>query len=836
MPRLLATGNQTRWKDSCASSVKAGATVIASGEDPVLVYANGQLVPSGITAPTVAATITDAGGGALPAGDTYYCYCYASTQYPNFEAVQTAGGETWPKSNPSPVSASFTNTVSHNINVTVTKTTQAGIDQILIYRVGPDTTGTAAQQAPAGNLNFVGTVGNDGIAGTVTFLDNVLNPQELMEIDNYVAPQFWLTVFAGNRWYGFGNPDLDVAVTLSGTASIVAAAGTFFSGRNGQNVTFDGITTGGYDGQGTYYFKYLSDSVANVSTLSSLSDTEAVPPTGTTTMHVRGFSGTLYRSKVGNPLSWGFTENQNQGGIIVRVPQTFAQPLGAYGVAMIVLPDQQLLKLDMERPSLSVAIDFSADLEANFETAKRVVDTRYIVNAHHSQFLSQLPNGGTAVRGIDTSNFSIVQGDGGNQGPVSSEIFATLRGMMAEGDVGRRFHGVYDTRTELSAFWFKLGNDPGGLLDIDSCFLFHGPTGKWSFLRDFGVTASAAIYDPVQHKTITLLGDASGNISQGFSAGVFYNLSQSEGTVTNAPGFTSYAITPVASGGAMAGTYFDLYLGPASVVRFWFTVFGSGTAPAAPSNGILSLIALSNAQAGNVSSLATVLSMQLPDLGFTGVAADPTTHIVSATAAIAGALVGSNAGTTAFTVTTLLPSTNVTSSAALQVGTNPIGAWAMVCGANGLSEQWGRISQFTGGNQYAFDIWYNPSTNTVSTLPFSTPQIGNLFLVGLINCEAQTYFQASADKSGQPQEMWATIQNVDAANQWGRIYREFDTSTTLPPFQLQRTARQDGNPSDNWSTINIPTTLIQQFGLRIIERGFGAFRILGYTVKGIKPA
>lgn len=851
MPVTLQTGIQTRWKDSCASSVKAACTVIANGEEAVSVYANGAIVPAGIQAPTVLPVATDGGGGSLAAGYVYYCYCYASSQYPNVEADITAGGETWPKSNPSPVSVGFLNTASHSVDVTCTKTTQPGIDQILIYRVGPDNTAAAqttgaAAQAAAGNLSFVGSVANNGIAGTVTFLDNVVAPQELMELDNYPAPEFWFTVFAGNRWYGFGNPDLDASVTLANSTAITASAGTFFPGRAGQNVTFDGITSGGYDGQGTYFFKYLSDSVANVTVNADGTGLSTIGATGTTIMHVRGFSSTLYRSKEGNPFAWGFPESQNQGGVIVRVPQTFANNLGGYGVAMIVLPDQQLLKLDLERPALSVAIDFSTDLEGNFNSAKRTIDTRYIVTAQHSQFASQLPGGATAVRGIDTSNFSIVQGDGGNQGPVSEEVFQILRQIQPSGDVGRRFHGVYDTFTELSAFWFKTAIDPSGLIDIDTCLLFHGPTGKWSLLRDLDVTASAAIEDNVTHEKFTVTGNSYGQIARAFSTGTYSNLfdqtgiSQGQVTILQIPAFTTYQITINSS--VSGGQYFDIYSDPVTIDRFWFFITFSGTAPAVPQGGRLIEVA---SNSGFPSSVRVNLITAMQGAGYTSVS--QAGGVISATAPQGGPLLPSPGATAPVTITQsytpgtpeLLAGQIAISSDGSRTFTNKSGAWLLVSNADGTNEGWARISSGPGNSTplvISTDRWFNPATLAASAYPGSYPQVGQLVRIGIIDCEAQTYFQPAATQSGMPQEVWATIQNVDALNQWGRIYQEFDLTTSLAPFQLQRTTRQSGTPSDNWQTIQIPTTLVEQFGLRIIERGYGQFRLLGYTVKGIQPS
>src|SRR4051812_25854637 len=114
MSATLSTSNQTRWKDSFAASGKVGLTLRANGEEPVQVFTQDrQLVAAGFDAPTVAPTVADGGAGSLTAGYVAYAYCYASSNYANVEALVAAGGEEWPKSNPSPASATYSITASH---------------------------------------------------------------------------------------------------------------------------------------------------------------------------------------------------------------------------------------------------------------------------------------------------------------------------------------------------------------------------------------------------------------------------------------------------------------------------------------------------------------------------------------------------------------------------------------------------------------------------------------------------------------------------------------------------------------------------------------------------
>jgi hypothetical protein len=765
MPVVVSTSCQTRWKDSCAPSSQTGLTVVANGEEVVSVLTQDRtLVPAGIDAPTVAPTVSDGGTGVLPAGSVAYLYCYASSQYPGVAATTTAGGFLYPKSQPSPVSATYTITANHRNIVTCTTTNAAGIDKILVYRapaiIGadspPDYTSIVAK---AGQAFFVGMVDNNSSLATVNFIDNIPNggTQEELEVDNFTAPQAQFVVYIDPYWYMIGNFDLDVAVTLDASGNATAVANTFFIGRQGQpgireKVTFDGITTGGFDGKGTFYFKYNSDSVANVSVLDDLSDTASPGYTGTTVMHVKGFAGNLYRSKARNPFAWGYTSDVGAGDTRIRLTQTFEQTLGGYAVAMAVLPQQQILKIDLERPSHSVAINVSLqglETDTNFNQACQFIDTRYIVTAHFSQFPCLLNNGQTALRGIDTGNFAIVQGDAGGQAPVSDEIKNTLRTMEENLNYARLFHGCYDARTELSCFWIKTCNDPANLVSIDTCLLYHGPTGQWSSFRDMDVTASASIYDPVTLTTFTLVGTRSGFLCEAFAKGVF----------------TQY------------GTPFAQLLDPPV-----------NTSPP----GYLGSYGIASPQpTGFIGSWAYVI----PAI-YTYDGSNNPVYFTSATSSVV----------LMARVTSIIPA--------------------------GL------------GGGIVTDAWLDPTTNTVisPTVPFDPANQNYVLCVGLINCEAMTYFQPSATVSGQMNEMWASVENVDYQSSEtstftglvGQLYAEFDTFPYGPAISLKPDKRGDRvTDSSNWTTSNrVPSSLMTSFGIRIIERGFEDFTLRSFTLKG----
>lgn len=848
MPVTVATTTQTYWKDCWAPSSQVNLTLRSNGEEGVQVFTTTYtLVPAGMPTPTVAATIADGGSsGGLVAGNYVYLYVYASSAYPSVEADTTAGGNEWPKGQPSPVSLVYSNTASHKINVTVTTSQRADIDKILIYRnADPTITDLTYLQIveQAGQVFYVGFVENNPAVGTVTFTDAVTSLQEELEVDNFAAPQFWKCVYIDPYWYGIGNPDLAVPVTIDASGNLTATSVAFFSGRNGQLVTFDGINVGGFDGVGTFYYLYNTPTVCFVSVSADLSSQDFPGYVGTTTMRVRGFAGTLYRSKARNPFAWGYTQYQSAGSAQVRVTQQFAQEVGGYGVAMAVLPVNRQLKIDMERPSRCYAIDVSVPLESNFQQATRLLDSRYIVTAHDSQFPCLVGGTGTALRGFDTSNFAIVQSDSNDQAPISDEVFQTLRTAVTANNYGRQFHGVFDPNTELSAFWFKQSIDPDNLITIDSCLLYHGPTGMWSFLRDLDVTASVSVYDPVQLQELTLIGTASGQICQAFVPGTYSNGYSAHVTVIANPIYCSYTITVNTAGISIIDEYVDVYSTPLGVDRFYWAEINRATnPPPVPSGGRLFRCLLSvgahNSTTAIAATLATAMRTQAGYPSATSV-----TNVVTATAIADGDLPAPPAGSTApVTIVQTNPGSptgQLTTSAS--VLTNlvfppfMVGTWGLYSNPDGTGEQWFRVSgvNMTSSNIIFTDLWFNP--NTLEMLDYASPSVavGGLLTYGLIDCEGQTYFQPSDTVSGTRIELWATEQNVDTANQWVRLYSQFSATEYGSPFQLVQLPLDGGTPSANWTTSNkVPTTLVPQFGIRFIERGYGDFTMMSFTLLG----
>lgn len=847
MPDVLLVAPQTRWKDSYASSVRCQCTLRANGEEPVMVFTNnGTLVQAGFDAPTAAPTcaITAAGTGHIAAGYVAYYYVYASSQYPNVEAIITAGGETWPRSNPSPVSATFHVTPTNSsVNVTVTQTTRSDVDYILIYRTLTQTTAAeATAQGLAGNAYYVGRVTNDGVGITKVFLDDVADPTstEQLELDNYVAPEFWVTVFDGKQWWGIGNPDLNVAVTITlNVTSVIMAtdgAATFYSGRNGQIVTFDGVTFGGFDGKGSYYFKQVSTTQAAVS-LTPTGGATSIGATGTTTMRVHGFAGTLYRSKVQNPFAWGFTEYQVSGEDVLRVPQTYAFPVGGYAVAMAVMPENFLLKIDVERPNTTYVLNLQLAGRDGFENTLRKISTQFTVSSHHSQFEALLPNGGGALRGLDCWNTNVLQSDGGSQGPVDDPIYQTINLMDKSNELPRWYHGVFDPFTKLSCFWFKISDDPNDLLTIDTCAMYHGDSNQWSIMRDFDITASASVFDPVTLTTVILVGTATGQIAHAFVPDTFGNFYSADGPSSVNPlggsstynlDFSGLGIVPDNA------SYFDLP-NIEQLIRFFFSYNSAPpTAPAAPTNGIAVRVPINGA--GTLNAAMQQLVVAATANGFSG---NATVAGANLTVNLPGPPPSDYDNGTFSDVELVIIESPGDYELAFTFDDFQAGHWALITKSDGSTPQYIRISGVdVNTGLRGIDVTYNVDTNTASQNITVSMGVEPLIYTGLIECEARTYFQKNQTESQQPREIWGTFENTgyDAdVNPYGlfyRIYQEFDTdpinSTAIVPTQTETSNEAS---SMNWVARDVPTPLAPQLGYSFTNRAWTDFQMLGFQFK-----
>lgn len=537
----IISSAQQRSKDSYAASATVGLCLRSNGEETVKVIdAKGRVFLAGITPPTVAPTVADSAAGTLTNGKwVAYAYVYASTLFPFVETDNAIDGKLYPRSNASPASTGFQVGVTGGVvagaralTVTVTKTTTTEIDVIWVFRTALFASLQEAETAAAAGQMFFSTeLVNDGIAGTTSYVDDtLLDSADQVQSDNYVAPQFQFCVFYDPYWWGFGNLPFQAAASwdnshTAATAKItLTGTDTWFDGRNGQNVTLDGITTGGFDGAGTFKFLWLTSTTATL-TLDGVTPV-ALPSTGTGNVLIQGVATTLYRSKVRNPFAWGLT--QTIGDVIV--PQLYAFKVGGgLGTALATVPNNPTLKLDTEYPTSCYTLNLrSAGMESFEGTLRRISDV-YSVTAHFSQFAAVTQSGESVLWGIDFKNFAILQCDGVTQIPISGPIPKMLRSLTVDRSRQLFSHGVYDPQTELNCLWVS---SVAGLSLVNTLIYCHAPTGFWGFSNDLDVLSSASIQDTLTGARKTFVGTQTGIFGQALVPNVWSNWLPNSGVYT----------------------------------------------------------------------------------------------------------------------------------------------------------------------------------------------------------------------------------------------------------------------------------------------------------------
>lgn len=807
MPVVLSSSVQSRWKDCFAPSPRVRLTLRANGEELTqIITPQNAMVKAGFDAPTVAPVATIAGAGSLTINTFFgYRYVYASSRYPFVDNAVTGGGQLWPRSSPSAGSNIYSvGAVADSVNVTVTKTTRSDVDWIWIYRTSLNTDSALAQaDLDAGELFYIGAVANDGIAGTAVYLDNnPVDTSELLELDNYVAPTMQFCLFDGIFWWGIGNFPFDYEVTLNSTSTVTLTGfSAWFSGRDGQTATFDGITSGGYDGRGSYYFKRLTATTATMCSDPALTVAVVVPFNGTTKIHLKGFASTLYRSKPLNPFSWGKTDvTFNANGSSTSVPSQYAIKFGSGACsAMSLVGDDSYLVLSFEEPVRMVRLSLDQAGSSEFALTAKDIDTQSSFGSHFSQVLARTTTQGSAMSnlsGVDSANFDLISTGGDSSQPISDAIFQTMRTLFPDVAASRLFHSVYDAKTELTCFWVKT-KDLGGNL-IDTALMLHGPTGRWSIMPDHQVSASATIYDPQTKSTFTLLGMENGDICTGFDPATYSNMLEgaewASGVLTQATNNLSMPNirTAATSIAVVSGTT-------------WLVTAITGKARVGI-GATLDFFDVSNALlgTGTVTSVALVQAL----------AGDYYTFTVTSSA-------------------TLTTATQYSLDA-----TNANGIWMFVVPVSQTAPMyWVRLAAGVSTNSthtwtptYIYD---ETDTTGYSTLSGAGVTLtGSTGFAGVIPCRHRRYFDLDEpSKSKSLTEVWASM---DAAGtHYCRVFEEYATALVNNyRFQMSQRTLGSGTASLCWSTATlVPQSLQNSFGFEILELGYRQWRNFNYTLK-----
>lgn len=539
---IVIGNNQVRVKDCYAPAPDLNLTLRANGEETVQVMDSlGQFVRAGFDAPTVAPSLTltaiAAPGFAQP---TWICYRYvyaATTRYPLVENAITAGGDDSPRSNPSPSATININAANRGVTVQVTKAGRVDLDKIWIYRTDFYLTQAEAEQAAAeGNLYFVAAVTDDGIAGTINYLDNtlVVTGNETLETDNFPSEQFLLCVYVSPYFYGYANLPFIAPITVDATGLITLTdqwsasnldGDKWFDGRMGQLVNMEGITNGGFDGYGTYYFKWLDNFTAQLCLDRELTQNGPVNYAGTTTVIVKGPPTNLYRSKPNNPFSWGETVVIGDAAI----PRPWVHRVGGgQGTAISVVPVLNLLKVDTEGPNKTFVFNIKAQGDENFITTKQEISSDYTASNHWSQFPAKTADGDSLVWFIDNKYNVVCQSDGSTNRDVSSPVYETIRQTSLKYTDRLFAHGCYDPRTQLSVMWvttypFNYSPTYNNLTINNTTLAYHHPTDTWSLLDYRGVLCSTPLLDQDTNQQMVLVGTEDGRIGRLFAPNQYVN-------------------------------------------------------------------------------------------------------------------------------------------------------------------------------------------------------------------------------------------------------------------------------------------------------------------------
>lgn len=503
---------QKRKRDSYATAPNLDLTLRSNGEELVqLMDSYGQFTQAGFDPPTVSPVLTLGAAGLIPNGWYGYIYVYAAEL--NYPLVDSGSGigSIAPRSNPSPSGTIQMVAGPKHINVKVATTTRGDISHIWIYRTIVFTTQQEALDAVnAGTAFYVGEIPNNPNLATLTYDDNlVIAAGGECEIDNYPAPMFQYCAYFSPYFWGFGNDAYTADCSLGADGSFVIALDEFdmFPGRNRQLVTFEGISTGGYDGHGNFYYLNTGTRSGRAMLNATLTTNAPVDFSGTTRVTIKGQSNILYRSKPNNPLSWGETDLTTE----TRTPHLFAFRIGGGdGTAIAIIANLNLLKLDTRGPSICFVLNLRLAGTSSFEESLRELSRGYSVSNHFSQFSTQAYNSNAVLWGFDFKSRSILQCDGSSQIPISSKVFETIRRFLPF----EFNHGIYDDATELAIFWMQDDAYPAD--SNTTAILFHVPTGNWSLHIDFDVLCSARILDSETEQYKTVVGTSYGLIGQAF--------------------------------------------------------------------------------------------------------------------------------------------------------------------------------------------------------------------------------------------------------------------------------------------------------------------------------
>lgn len=513
---VVITDRQQLVKNCFAYGSDLGCMLVTNGEEkPYVLWADGTIIDAGLDAGSTP-SVADNGTGNLT-DDTYCVYAVVFVNENGYPLIGRIMGQ------PTNSTVFHIDTGGVDRENRITFNGYADTDvvtDIRIYRTELQVDSVSAQlAADSGLMYLLGSVTNTG-SGSHTYDDNTLSAigNDPIELDNFPAPQARYCVYDGEYFWSFGNHPLrfEASWTSAGVITITDTTLFYLDGRNDQYVTFEGITTGGIDGKGTHLFKYLTNATAQ--TVDEDGVNAAIGSSGSGTVVVSGAQAILSRSKYKNPFAWGYMRAYADE----YIPEIWSLRVsGGLGTAMAVLPDQNILKLDMEFPAECVTFNLQTAATDVFEGTKQTISKSYSVTSHFSQFPAVNQQGRQVLWGMDFKNMCILESDGIVQVPISGPVSTILKNLSANRSIQLLSHGVYDPYTEINAVWVGTGNNPP--FKIDLCIYQHVPSGFWGLIEDYDVLCSAVIEDEYTTRKRILVGTEGGFAGYAFDENTFGN-------------------------------------------------------------------------------------------------------------------------------------------------------------------------------------------------------------------------------------------------------------------------------------------------------------------------
>lgn len=573
MALSIAQRIQKVTPDSIAYAGDMELAVRANGEEVTsIIDTAGNFYPAGIPIPTFTPTLNASAAIAntLEAGFYAYRYVYAATaRYPLVDAGIGIGGSISPRGNPSATFVVESVAPGPNrITINLQYNDRLDVTELWVFRSVKYTTAADAQIAgDAGLVFFMGKVLNVPSLGFTTYVDSSkdIATSAQVELDNFFAPTFKYVRYIPPYFWGIGNDDLivkvrwaDNVITVSELVVVVDApffkkvpAHAWFTGRNGQIATVTGITTGGFDGKGKFFFK-AGDLLGNnlnqnaILTIDGSTPATLTPSTGEGYLKISGPGATLFRSKPRNPFSWGFTQIFGAS----RIAQIYGVLVGSgKATGIIALPGDELLKIDLKNPNVCYVFNLKIAALPEFSTTRKAI-SKNSVSSHFSQFYANTGRNQKVVWGWDADTFAILQCDGNSQVPVTDSLFKTFRKTDLNPERLKRVHGVCDEVNQLNVVWIPIrGRDnipsaEGGAfpdedlvantLITDLMVAHHYPSDKWSIGYDFDMTCSAVVRDIGNNESKVLGGFQSGIVGRILDRDMDFNFAQfGDGTLPN---------------------------------------------------------------------------------------------------------------------------------------------------------------------------------------------------------------------------------------------------------------------------------------------------------------